>query len=108
MKGHEGLIRMRMEGLAPAYVFINDYPCKADWEQYNGYVTICTADDPIKTLDMRFLVDMTVLVSSTSERRAQELLEACKQYGAKKVVATHLLETKNDWEQDGWMEIWQK
>lgn len=108
MKGHEGLIRMRMNGEAPRVVFINDYPCITDWEKYAEHVTICTADDAIKTLDMRFLVDMTVLVSSTSEKRAKELLEACKQYGAKKVVSAHLLETKNDWEQDGWMEIWQK
>lgn len=108
MRGHEELIEMRLNGKAPSIIFINDYPCQTDWENYGDYVTICTAEDPIKTLDMRFLVDMTVLVSSTSEKRAMELLEACKEHGVRKVVSTHLIEGKNDWEQDGWMEIWQK
>tara|TARA_R110000772_G_scaffold7311_1_gene25022 strand:+ start:1659 stop:1970 length:312 start_codon:yes stop_codon:yes gene_type:complete len=88
MKGHENLIQMRTDGYAPDYVFINDFPCETNWNDFNEAVTISTADDNIKLLDLRFIVGMNVLVLATDKLRANDLYKACKQHKAKMVVVS--------------------
>ena len=108
MRGHHELIEMRKQGKAPRYVFINDYHCRTDWFENPGdAVTICTEGDDVKTLDMRFLVGLTVLVSSGSEKRARGLLDACKRY-AGVVAAHHIVNERQYWNQTGWFEVWRR
>jgi hypothetical protein len=118
MRGHEPIIAMRKAGTTPKTVFINDYPCHTslDWhdpgQAYGeGWpaddATVSTAGDAISSLDLRFLVGLTVSISSHSEGRAKALFEACKQAGAKTVAACHVQPTHPHL-QAGWAEVFQK
>lgn len=95
MNGHEHLIKMRMAGHAPEYIFINDFPCKTDWHVFNDHVTISVHGDAVKPLDLRFLVGMQVIVHSQDTRRAKELFNTCKAHKAKLVYAS-----SNDWNEE--------
>lgn len=107
MRGHEHLIEMRKAGVRPAAVFINDFPCKTDWADCGENATVCTDGDPLSSLDLRFVVGMTVHVSSMNEDRAKRLAEMCKQSGARAVAAAHGMRI-NEWKfETGWCEIWQ-
>lgn len=104
MNGHEDIIRLRRERMAPSFVFINDYPCETDWLSQRAHCTICTHGDSIPALDLRFLVGLKVSISSTTEARAKALFEACKTAGAAVVAACHVTNGK----QDGWTQVWRK
>lgn len=108
MNGHQALIALRQQRMAPKIVFVNDYPCKTDWHELGDAVTICTHGDVIQLLDLRFLVGMTVSISSPNEIRARALYAACKAAGAKTVAACHIAEGKRPWEQTGWAHVWHK
>lgn len=102
MRGHDKLIELRIKGRKPRIVFVNDYPCDIDWFENSGSaVTVCTAGDDIATLDLRFLVGLTVSVSSPEENRAKALFEACKGYAA--VVAAGCCTGRN-----GWAAVWRR
>ena len=92
MKGHDGIIAMRMKGYKPRAVFINDYPCKTDWEEFGEIPTVCVSGDNLITLDLRYTVGLQVHISSDSEKRAKTLLELCKKHSATTVIAV-----ANDW-----------
>jgi len=108
MKGHDALIAERMDGRAPVWVFVNDYPCKTDWSKWGDVPTICTHGDNLAKLDFRFLVGLKVNVTSPSEARAKELLQRFKAAGAKWVAAGHIQDDKPLHEQDGWLQIYRK
>lgn len=105
MKGHDSLIRMRMNGKKPEWVHIYDYDCKIDWEEFNSTPTICVAGDPVKTLDLRFLIKLKVSVHSPSEERAKALFEACKSSKASFVAGCHIQTDRPTWNQTGWTEF---
>ena len=109
MRGHQKLIEMRMNRKRPGIVFVNDYECDVDWHTNTGdAVTVCTAGDVVQTLDLRFLVGLTVSVSSTSEIRAKALFEKCKAAGAETVAACHIQEDRHHWQQNGWANVYRK
>jgi hypothetical protein len=62
--------------------------------------------DAIKSLDLRFLVGVEVYTSSSDEKRAKALFEACKRAGASLVVGCHTQDESRT--QTGWAEIWRK
>jgi len=106
MRGHENLIAIRQRGMKPKMVFINDYQCQTDWFETKEHVTICTHGDDIETLDIRFFIGLAVSVSTTQEKRAKALLEACKR-ALVSVCAVCVIETdKHASEQSGFCEIW--
>ena len=108
MRGHEGVIKMRMQGLAPVMVNIDDYEFKSpliDWETHNDSPTICVNKENIESLDLRFLVGMLVSVSSCSEDRAKRLFNACKRAGAKTVASAHSF-MDGEVSKTGWTEIY--
>ena len=108
MKGHQPIIEMRMARKAPRIVFVNDYPCATDWFDNEGdAVTISTAGDDLSLVDLRFLVGLTVTISSPNEQRAKHLFDLCKQY-AKTVAACHIQEDLPGWKQTGWTGVWRK
>jgi hypothetical protein len=108
MKGHEGIIKMRQQGLAPAIISLDDFNFPSpltNWETNGATPSVCVYRDAIERLDLRFLVNMRVSVTSASEDRAKRLFEACKAAGAKWVGASH---TKMHGEvaKTGWSEVW--
>ena len=105
MKGHASLIQMRMNGLKPEWVHIYDYPCRVDWEEYEMTPSVCVDGESIKTLDLRFLINMKVAVHSPSEERAKALFAACKQHKAEFVIGCHIQTDQPTWKQNGWTEI---
>ncbi len=107
MRGHLKLIEMRMQRTRPGIVFVNDYTCDTNWHTHGDAVTISTAGDVIQTLDLRFLVGLTVSVSSPSEIRAKALFEKCKAAGAEVVAACHVQDAPY-WKQNGWSAVYRK
>ena len=108
MKGHEKIIQMRMEKKKPAFVFINDYPCETDWFETGMHANVCTAGDSIERLDLRFLVDVAVSVSSEEENRAKALFEACKRANVSMVAATHTKAGQRPFDPVGWAAVWKR
>ena len=101
MIGHEPIIAMRKRGTTPKIVFINDFPCQASRDWHNpgekfgqqwpaDHATVSTAGDPLSSLDLRFLVGLTVSINSESEIRAKAIFAKAKWFGAKTVAATHI------------------
>ncbi len=107
MRGHEKLIEYRRMGKSPRDVFVNDYPCNTDWYENPGdHATISTDGDDVELLDLRFLVGLTVHISSPSEIRAKALFEACKRAKALRVGASVTQGEKRAWDQSGWAAVW--
>lgn len=107
MMGHTDLIAMRGRGYAPKIVFINDYPCKIETEWLNPgerfgekwpstFCTISVHKDTISSLDLRFLVGLTVSISALDDRRGKALFEKVKRSGAK-TVAIGIGSNFGDW-----------
>lgn len=106
MRGHDAIVSMRRAGKRPAFVFINDWPCRTDWAQNGAHATVCTAGDDIALLDLRFLVGLQVSVCASTEERAKALFEACKAAGVRMVAAGHVKDGGPAVEQDGWAALW--
>lgn len=108
MRGHEGIIKLRLAGKTPKLILLDDltHPSPlTDWEGYDSMPTVCVHKDPIEGLDLRFLVGLKVSVTSHSEDRAKRLFEACKAAGAKWVGASHT-EVHGYKAKTGWMELY--
>jgi len=108
MKGHEGNIKMRQQGLAPAMISLDDFNFPSpltNWETNNDTPTVCVHRDAIEGLDLRFLVNMRVSITSHTEDRAKRLFNACKAAGAKWVGASHTVIT-GEVAETGWVEIY--
>lgn len=105
MRGHESILKMRERKFTPSIVFINDYQCDTDWEEFGDHPTICTHGDSLSSLDMRFLVGCAVSISSDSEKRAKALFEACKRAGCTTVAATHNIPVNDNRVVSGWTEV---
>ena len=107
MRGHEPIIAMRRTGKVPSIVFINEFPCATDWPEFNDHATIqILRHEPIETLDLRFLMRLTVSISASSPERARRLFDACKDAGAKTVAACSVVMTPNGYCETNWSEIW--
>ena len=107
MRGHEHLIDMRKAGQRPAIVFINDFPCQTDWADWGDHATVCVHGDSLSNMDLRFVVGMTVSVSSFDESRAKRIADACKQAGARIVAGAHAIRINEIQTTTGWADVWQ-
>lgn len=110
MRGHEPIIAMRKTRRAPAIVFLNDgwYDGMArHWHENGDHATVETkGDESIESLDLRFLVGLTVSISSDSEDRAKRLMEACKAVGAKRIGACAYRRVNEYRVESTWNEVW--
>lgn len=89
MRGHEEILKMRsLEGTAPKFVFVNDFPCETDWFQWGDHATVCVAGDGIEKIDFRFAKGLTLLISAIEKSRAIALLDLGKASGAKVVCSS--------------------
>ena len=108
MKGHEGIIKLRLAGKAPELILLDDlfHPSPmVDWDTYDCMPTVCVHGNAIEGLDLRFLVGCKVSVTSHSEDRAKRLFNACKAAGATWVAASHT-EIHGYKAKTGWTEIY--
>ena len=106
MKGHEGIIQMRIKGQAPELVYLDDYETSlTDWRELGTTPVVSLNNEAPEALDLRFLVGLSVSVTSRSEDRAKRLFNACKAAGAKWVGASHT-EMRGEVAKTGWLEIW--
>lgn len=108
MRGQENIIAMRLCGKVPKIVFLNDYDCKTDWVDCGDHATVCCDKDTISSLDLRFLVGLTVSISASTEARAKALFAKAKWFGAKTAAACHVQTDKTAFDQSGWTEIYRK
>lgn len=82
MRGHEKIIEMRRNRIAPKFVFLNDFQCDTDWFEYREHATVDVSCEQPELLDLRFLIGLRVSVTTTSEDRAKRFMNACKKAGA--------------------------
>jgi hypothetical protein len=108
MRGHDHIIEQRMDGKKPAFVFVNDFPCKLDWVDCGELPTICTHGDNLKNIDLRFLVGCNVSICSENEDRAKSLFALIKSIGATTVAATHIQRSQHASNQAGWASVYTK
>lgn len=100
MTGDKHIINLRLKGLTPEWVFINDYPCQAPTDDNNP--NVCVYGDSIESLDLRFLVNLRVSVSTDDESRCKALLNACKRYASEVAAGV----SQQGYEQNGFSEVW--
>jgi hypothetical protein len=111
MRGHEEIIKMRMQGYAPDYINLDDFakPNRMiDWQKkFDESFTpiVCVSGDQIEMLDLRFLVNLTVNITSENEQRAKKLFDRAKKAGAKTVIAGYIV-IKGESGKTEWMESW--
>jgi hypothetical protein len=120
MIGHLPIIKMRLRGIVPSVVWLNDYmnQTSRDWHETRTKTgkpiralfpsVSIEPSDAIRSLDLRFLFGVEVRASSPDEKRAKALFEACKSVGASVVIGCHTQDEKHYTEQTGWLEIWRK
>ena len=113
MLGHEKIFSLRSTGFTPRDIFVDESNVFYDWytkDVYGGpdHFAVCILpDETLEMLDLRFCVGLVVHISSSSEKRVKELLEAFKKAGAKVVasIATKRVEGKSFYKTE-WSEIW--
>ena len=109
MRGQEQIIAMRRSGKRPGIVFLNDYVCKTDWAEFAEYATVqITPSEPIGSLDLRFLVGLTVSITGSTEERAKSLFDACKLAGAATVASCGPAAANDHYAEKSWTQIWRK
>lgn len=84
MRGHKPLIELRRQGVCPSVIFVDVghdlLQCSKDWHidmQDFPHINI-TGDDDIATLDLRFLVGCTVLITQLEPASAQRVQAIAK------------------------------
>ena len=93
MGGHENLIRLRTSGLRPpGSVFVCDFPVNPEfleWKHAEDAIrpTVCVDGDPVGTLDLRFVVGLSVIVMGNDVARAKEIAAMVRRDGASSVIA---------------------
>jgi hypothetical protein len=86
MNGHNALIALRRAGLKPAFVWVADFPCKADWDKWGEQPQICVHTDTPELEDFRFLVGITAIVDGQDPARVERIARACAAH-AKRVIS---------------------
>jgi hypothetical protein len=108
MRGQDGIINMRKKGLVPSLINIDDFDFKSpltNWEEQDDVPTVCVHQDVLEMLDLRFLIGMTVNITSCSEERAKKLFHLCKKAKAKNVIAGHTVRV-GEVCKTGWMDFY--
>lgn len=108
MIGHQPLINMRMSGRAPKYIAIEDHPSlnAKDWHEWNDSPVVCISKDDLHTLDLRFVVGLTVFLTSFDERRAKAIHRKLIEAKARVITSCVLLPGQPHYKQTGWSEIY--
>lgn len=108
MIGHQPLINLRMSGKAPKYISLEDHRSMnaKDWHEWDDSPVICIHKDDLHTLDLRFVVGLTVHFSSFDERRAKAIHQKLIDNKARVITSCVLLAGQPYFRQTGWSEIY--
>lgn len=93
MRGHDELVKHRMNGYAPDLVTVVldiGKPLRSESSRgvtLDDFIQIET-DDRLSSLDLRGLCGLTVAVSGTDAARVRAFAAACQSVGASRVIAT--------------------
>lgn len=97
MRGHEALLQMRRQGLAPVSVTVTTDPeCDrfvASWPRdMPAFPQLLIApDDTPERLDLRCLVGLRVWVDGLDPERVERVAKACEAAGAKRVISVAIV-----------------
>lgn len=90
MRGQEHVIAVRMAGNKPQGVYLWDMPVTINgpqWVEDYAFMDVCTAGDPVGSLDLRFVVGLPVTVFGDDMKRVRDIAGACRAAGADRIVA---------------------
>lgn len=82
MRGHDHIIAARMRGIKPAVINIIDYPFTLELEP----TEIVVYGDKLPEIDLRFVADCLVTISSTDQKRLDYLANQCRKFQARQVA----------------------
>lgn len=82
MTGQEKIIALRRSGKSPRTVWVNDFASHT----FGGNTVSLTPADVPEQQDWRFVVGLTVVISSENQERMARIAAACAQF-AKRVIA---------------------
>ena len=101
MRGHQPIATMRRQGAAPRIVFVDSVPCQWQcWKTWplstphSAQVEI-EPDDFVAGLDLRYAVDLTVVVNGDNLARVTAIGRAFEAAGAARVVASTIARNGN-------------
>lgn len=92
MRGDDILRKLRRSGVRPGLAFVDlvaeHTTVPNDWTEWAAQAHVEVHDsEPIRRLDLRFLVGLHVIASGFDADRVEQLHEACKAAGAARVVS---------------------
>lgn len=88
MRGHEAIIAMRQQRLAPANVWVEDVGADVNWHKYSDAtpnVEILESEH-VEQLDLRWAVGLTLQLSFFGKDRANAVMGAFLKYKPKRVI----------------------
>ena len=107
MKGHEPIIAMRRNGIAPKIVFVNDFP---DVCAKTGTCMATMPPFPWMAMrlefDLRFLIGLMVSITGSTETRAKALAEKPRLLGLQPWLRCTAKDGKR-WI-TSWSEVWKR
>lgn len=83
MRGHDKIIQARIQGIRPLAVNLIDHPFDLELEP----TEVVVFPDDLISLDLRFVVDCLVTITSDSQERMDKLVAICNSCKAKQVAA---------------------
>jgi len=94
MKGHENLVQMRLNGKKPKalWVYLQAQPkSNYHWDTFTGGLDMpevfIDPSDNVRTLDLRFVIGLTVHVVGGNEERVRAVVRALNDAKAKAIYA---------------------
>ena len=82
MRGHDHIIHARMRGIKPAVINIIDRPFALELEPSE----VVVYGDKLIDVDLRFVADCLVTISSLDEKRLNYLVDQCRKFAARQVA----------------------
>lgn len=86
MKGQDAIVKLRRKGIKPHAVFVYDLPAQ---RVFDGTDVLIEESDIPETLDLRFLVGLTVHVSVIDSPKGRRISQACAAASKRCVTAYH-------------------
>ena len=108
MIGHDALIKMRMSGKAPQFISIEDHKSlnAHEWHQWDDSPVICIDKDELYNLDLRFVIGLTVFLTSFDEKRAKAVHQKLIDCKARVITSSVLLLGQPYFKQKAWSETY--
>lgn len=82
MRGHDHIIAARLRGIKPVVINIIDRPFSLELEP----TEVVVHGDPLLDIDLRFVADCLVTISSLDQKRLDYLVQQCRKFGARQVA----------------------